>query len=273
MILSPDPWPPASKDPDPQPWKDHDPQPWPLTLSPGKTMILSPDPWPSATEGTMILSPDPWPSASKDPDPQPWALTLSPIKTLTSAPTWPSPCWGPSLSGWVSAVDAELWPHSLPSNPKPSLATEPYPRYPGKALHPQFPPSLQNHPQSHLDRALNLHALITQTSLPGSDPPGSHSAHRCRPRTWTGSMGRELLRGLLRGTDGDPSPSPPASQAGHVEAPNSPISSLPPRVSQLLTFPAPLALGPDCSPGTVVGGAAPRPTLSMPESTSVTTTC
>ena len=86
-------------------------------------------------------------------------------------------------------------------------------------------------------------------------------------------MGRELLRGLLRGTDGDPSPSPPASQAGHVEAPNSPTSSLPPRVSQLLTFPAPLVLGPDCSPGAVVGGAAPRPTLSMPESTSVTTTC
>ena len=84
---------------------------------------------------------------------------------------------------------------------------------------------------------------------------------------------RTSLRGLLWGTDGDPSPRPPAPQAGPTETPKSPTSSLPPRVSQPPTFPAPLALGPDCSQGTMVDGAAPRPTLPMLESTSVTTTC
>ena len=79
--------------------------------------------------------------------------------------------------------------------------------------------------------------------------------------------------GSALGADGDPSPTPLPLQAGRPEAPTSSTSSLPPRVSQPLRFPAPLALGRNCSPGAVGGGVAPWPQpLNAGSLHSVTTT-
>ena len=163
-------------------------------------------------------------------------------------------------------MDAELWPHSLPSTlnpawplpspaaPVPTLPAEPFPTPPGQGSEPAPP----HHP--------DLTARLRPSWAPLSSQARTLHLNRLHGQ-------RTSLRGLLRGIDGDPSPSPPAPQAGPTETPKSPTSSLPPRVSQPPTFPAPLALGPDCSLGTMVDGAAPRPTLPMLESTSVTTTC